>query len=103
MSVHTADSHFSFKLPTMSYIDAKWEEPNLRSPAATERDARKGGLAAWMSRGLTAFAMWRLNREAATDLQLMSDRELMDIGLNRADVGRVFDPAFNQDLLQRGR
>jgi uncharacterized protein YjiS (DUF1127 family) len=102
MSVHTADSKFSFQLPSMSYIDAKWEEPSLRTPAATPSVVRKGGLAAWLSRQVAAFAAWRRDSEAAGELSAMSDRELLDIGLSRADVGRVFDPAFSEDLRQRG-
>jgi uncharacterized protein YjiS (DUF1127 family) len=102
MSVHTADSKFAFELPSMSYIDAKWEEPNLRAPATAPRDVRKGGLATWLSRKIAAFVAWRRDSEAAGELAAMSDRELLDIGLSRADMGRVFDPAFNKDLRQRG-
>jgi uncharacterized protein YjiS (DUF1127 family) len=102
MSAHTANSRLSFELPSLSYIDAKWEEPNLREPTVTPRSARKGSLAAWLSRRVTAFAAWRLDREAAAELSAMSDRELMDIGLSRADVGRAFAPAYNADLRQRG-
>jgi uncharacterized protein YjiS (DUF1127 family) len=102
MSVHTADSKLSFQLPSMSYIDAKWEEPNLGAPAATLSAVRKGGLAAWLSRQVAAFVAWRRDSEAAGELSAMSDRELLDIGLSRADVGRVFDPAFNEDLRRRG-
>ena len=32
---------------------------------------------------------------------MMSDRELADIGLSRADVHRVFDRSYNQDLRDR--
>jgi uncharacterized protein YjiS (DUF1127 family) len=102
MSAHTADSQFAFKLPSLSYIDAKWEEPNLRAPAATAGSVRKGGLAAWLSRQVSAFVAWRRDSEAAGELSAMSDRELLDIGLSRADVGRVFKPALNEDLRQRG-
>jgi uncharacterized protein YjiS (DUF1127 family) len=102
MSAHTADSQFSFELPSMSYVDAKWEEPNLAAPASTPRVTRKGGLAAWLSRQVAAFVAWRRDSEAAAELAAMSDRELLDIGLNRVDVGRVFRPVFNEDLRQRG-
>jgi uncharacterized protein YjiS (DUF1127 family) len=102
MSAHTANSRLSFELPSLSYIDAKWEEPNLREPTVTPRSARKGSLANWLSRQAAAFAAWRLDREAAAELSAMSDRELMDIGLSRADVGRAFTPAYNADLRQRG-
>jgi hypothetical protein len=33
------------------------------------------------------------------ELQAMSDRELMDVGLNRGDLQRVFDPVYNRDLV----
>jgi uncharacterized protein YjiS (DUF1127 family) len=102
MSVHTANSKITFELPSMSYIDARWEEPNLRAPAVAPREVRHGGLAAWLSRRVAGFVAWRRNNEAAGELSAMSDRELLDIGLSRADVGRVFDPAHNQDLRQRG-
>ena len=100
MSVHTADSQFSFKLPRLSYIDAKWEEPNLRAPATGV--ARKDGIAAWLSRQVSAFLTWRRESDAADTLSGMSDRELMDIGLSRTDIGRAFDPAHNRDLQRRG-
>jgi uncharacterized protein YjiS (DUF1127 family) len=102
MSVHTADSQFSFQLPSMSYIDARWEEPNLRVAAATSSVVRKGGLGAWLSRQISEFVAWRRDSEAAGELFAMTDRELMDIGLSRADVGRVFEPGFNEDLRERG-
>ena len=100
MSVHTADSQFSFQLPSLSYIDAKWEEPNLRADAP--HAVRKGGLAAWLSRQVAAFITWRRNSEAMSELASMSDRELMDIGMNRGDLVRAFDPTCNEDLRQRG-
>ncbi len=100
MSVHTADSRFSFQLPSLSYIDAQWEEPNLHT--AAPQAARKDGLAAWLSRRVAAFIAWYRNNEAMSELASMSDRELMDIGMNRGDLARAFDPAFNEDLRQRG-
>jgi len=102
MSAHTANSKFSFELPSMSYIDAKWEEPNLRTPAALPSAVRKGGLAAWLSRRIASFKAWQLEQEASAELMLMTDRELMDIGLSRSDVPRVFEPEFNADLRRRG-
>ena len=102
MSVQTADSQFSFSLPSMSYIDARWEEPNLRVDAASPVEGRKRGLIAWLSRRLATLRARRIDNAAARELALMSDHELMDIGLTRADVGRAFAPDFNDDLRQRG-
>ncbi len=101
MSAHTADSRASFKLPSLSYINAKWEEPDLLTPPAPA--ARKTGLAAWLSGRVAALQKWRRDSEAAAELAAMSNHELMDIGLTRSDLGRVFDPAFNADLRTRGR
>jgi uncharacterized protein YjiS (DUF1127 family) len=101
MSAHTADSQ-SFKLPSLSYIDAKWEEPNLTAPAAAPDRARKSRIAAWLAGRVAAFRTWRRDSEAAAELAAMSNYELMDIGLTRSDLSRVFDPAFNQDLRTRG-
>jgi uncharacterized protein YjiS (DUF1127 family) len=102
MSAHTADSQFQFRLPSLSYIDAKWEEPNLRTSAVPHTAVRQGGLAAWLSGKIATFQAWRLDRQAAAELSSMSNRDLMDIGLSRSDIGRAFDPAFNIDLRQRG-
>lgn len=103
MSVHTANSKFSFELPSMSYIDARWEEPNLRTPPVSPRVAGKRGLAAWLSHKLAAFLAWHRDGQAAAELSSMSDHELLDIGLTRADVSRVFDPKLNADLRERSK
>jgi uncharacterized protein YjiS (DUF1127 family) len=102
MSAHAADSH-SFKLPSLSYIDAKWEEPNLTAPIAAPDRARKSRLVAWLAGRVAAFRTWRRDSEAAAELASMTNYELMDIGLTRSDLGRVFDPALNEDLRTRGR
>jgi uncharacterized protein YjiS (DUF1127 family) len=103
MSVHTADSQFSFRLPSLSYIDAKWEEPELRAATAKAIPARKTGFNGWVAARIAAFQTWRRDSQAATELAGMSEHELMDIGISRADVSRAFDPAFNEDLRKRGR
>jgi uncharacterized protein YjiS (DUF1127 family) len=93
-----ANSQFSFQLPSLSYVDASWEEPNLRTPAT----ARKPDAGGWLSRQINKFVAWRRDSEAARELSAMSDRELLDFGLSRGDIGRVFQPAFNEDLRRRG-
>jgi len=100
MSVHTAASQFSFKLPSLSYVDAKWEEPNLLTPTAMP--PRKTGLAGWLAARVAAFQAWRQDRKAAAELAAMSNHELADIGLSRSDLSRIFDPACNEDLRTRG-
>ncbi len=102
MSAHIANSQFSFQLPSLSYIDAKWEEPSLRELVAPSQKVRSTGLAAWLSRQVAAMVAWRRNSEAAAELRAMSDRELADIGLSRCDLSRAFQSGFGQDLHQRG-
>jgi uncharacterized protein YjiS (DUF1127 family) len=102
MSAHTADSQFSFRLPSLSYVDASWEEPDLRAAAAQPSIARKAGLRAWLAARAAAFRTWQRDNQAAGELGMMTDRELMDIGISRSDLNRVFDPALSADLGQRG-
>ena len=96
MSASVANS--SFQLPSLSYIDAKWEEPSL----AAQQPVASGGLAAWLSRRVGALAGWYRNQQTAAELAGMSDYELADIGLARSDLTRVFRSEFNQDLALRG-
>ena len=48
----------------------------------------------FLSRVRTALASWAERRVVLAELRALSDRELADIGLHRADLPRVFDPAF---------
>lgn len=100
MSAHLADSELNHRLPSLSYIDAKWEEPNLRQPAHVA--PRRRGMGEWLTQRLANFRVWLRDSDAAAELGAMSDRELHDIGLTRSDINRVFDPALNQDLRSRG-
>ena len=103
MSAQTADTNRSFHLPSMSYIDAKWEEPGLREPARAIGAETSRGVAAWFAARLSALRTWYGQQQIAAELVTMNDRELHDMGLTRSDLDRVFDPDLNQDLRQRGR
>lgn len=94
MSAPIAKSQFAFELPNLTYVDTSLEEANLRAPVAPRK---RHGLSAL----LAAFAAWREKRATVRELEAMSDRDLADIGLNRADIGRIFDAGHNQDLLGR--
>ena len=100
MSAHTANQNFNFQLPSLSYIDAKWEEPNLRASADAAVSVRKSGL---FARLMERFQAWQRDRRAMSEFALMSDYELADMGLSRSDTHRVFNPALNGDLRQRGQ
>jgi uncharacterized protein YjiS (DUF1127 family) len=99
MTAHTANQTFNFQLPSLSYIDAKWEEPDLVAAPETVREAKTGLLARLTAR----YRDWRRTQQAMAEFAGMSDYELADLGLSRADAYRVFDPALNQDLRQRGQ
>src|SRR3954452_22403590 len=100
MSGHTANQNFNFQLPSLSYIDAKWEEPNLRAPAQTMDAASKTGM---FARLMARYRAWQRDRQGMAEFASMSDYELADIGLSRSDVHRVFDPTLSEDLQFRGR
>ncbi len=61
--------------------------------------ARDEALAGWILGGLRAFGrlVVSLPTRIATynALSALSDRELRDIGMNRFDIGRVFEPNFD--------
>jgi uncharacterized protein YjiS (DUF1127 family) len=90
MSAPIAKSQFTFELPNLTYIDTSLEEANFRTPAPPSKPR---GLSAWMA----GFRAWREKQAAIRELEMMSDRELADIGLNRSDVPRVFSQANSQD------
>jgi len=94
MSSLTTKSQFAFELPNLTYIDASYEAANV---VARDVASKPHGFRAWIA----AFRVWREKQAAINELEMMSDRELADIGLNRADVHRVFDEAYNQDLRTR--
>lgn len=98
MSTSTADNHFSFTLPRLTYVDTSLEDQN-RDVA---EPVRSGGFADWLARRVQAFQVWNAQRKAAAELSLMTDRELMDVGLNRGDIVRMFDDNANGDLRARG-
>ena len=100
MSAPIGKDQFTFELPNLSYVDASLEEPSLRTaPVFAPRPA---GFSAWLARQIAGLVEWRRQQAALGELELMSEHELSDIGLSRADLSRVFDPANNRDLIERG-
>ena len=55
--------------------------------ADAQRQRSQGGVFA-------RLRSWMERQAVAAELNALSERELADIGLNRADLGRVFEPAF---------
>ena len=82
MTASITKHQLDFSLGNLSYIDASYDEQPTAPPVAT-----KHAVLGWLRQ-------WRQRRQVMTELALMTDRELSDIGLSRADLSRVFDPAF---------
>lgn len=100
MSAPIAKDQLAFQLPNLTYVDAHFEEPNLdRVTLPTELP--KPTFSRWLAARVAAFHAWREKRIALAELEMMSDRDLQDIGLSRADLHRVFDSAHNADLVAR--
>jgi uncharacterized protein YjiS (DUF1127 family) len=97
MSAPIAKDQLAFQLPNLTYVDARYEEPNLRTSYAEPRR----GFGIWLATRVAAFRAWREKQAALAELEGMSEHELADIGLSRADLHRLFDPSHNQDLVAR--
>jgi uncharacterized protein YjiS (DUF1127 family) len=97
MSAPIAKDRLAFQLPNLTYVDARYEEPNLRASFVEQ----PRGFGVWLAARMTAFRAWREKNAALAELEGMSEHELADIGLSRADLHRLFDPAHNQDLVAR--
>lgn len=52
------------------------------------------GVAARLTQLVDAVRQWPRRRAVLAELASLSDHELSDIGLSRADLPRVFDPRF---------
>jgi len=99
MSAPIAKSQFAFELPNLSYVDASLEEPNLR--VIPQRAVEPHGFGAWLTGRVAAYVARRKHLAALAELEMMTDHELMDVGLTRGDIDRVFDVDHNRDLVRR--
>jgi len=55
----------------------------------------------WFWRYMNYLATWREHRKAIKQLNQMSDRELSDLGINRADIDRLV--WLEEDKQKRGK
>ena len=55
----------------------------------------------WFWRYMNYLATWRDHRKAIKQLNQMSDRELSDLGINRADIDRLV--WLEEDKQKRGK
>jgi uncharacterized protein YjiS (DUF1127 family) len=89
---------FTFSLGNASYVDYSFDEP----PAIVVKEP-ESGIAQILRHVVAAFAEWRRRQAVLQEMSMMSDRELADIGLSRADLPRVFDPTFAAQRACGGR
>ena len=92
MNAPTAKDQFSFSLGNMSYIGPAYED--AQAPFVKPRPS---GVGQWLGAIVAAVSAWRQRQAVLSEMQTMTDRELSDIGLSRADLARVFDPTFARD------
>lgn len=55
----------------------------------------------WFWRYVNYLATWRNHREAVKQLNTLSDAQLKDIGIDRADIDRIM--WLEEDKARRGR
>lgn len=55
----------------------------------------------WFWRYMNYLATWRTHRNAIKQLNMLTDKELRDIGINRADIDRMV--WLEEDKQQRGK
>ena len=55
----------------------------------------------WVSRFLRYVVTWRRHRDVIKELNRLTDRELKDIGINRADIDRLV--WLEEDKQMRGK
>jgi uncharacterized protein YjiS (DUF1127 family) len=98
MNAPIARDQLSLSLGNLTYIDSAYDED---APASIVT-GRKDGNIGWLSHLLSRVVEWQQRRAVIQEMTMMSDHELSDIGLSRADLGRIFDPSFAADHT-RGR
>lgn len=57
---------------------------------------RDSAFSRWIHKLAARFSAYSERRTTLNELAQLSDRDLSDIGLSRADLRRVFDPAFTR-------
>jgi uncharacterized protein YjiS (DUF1127 family) len=102
MSAPLGKTDFVFKLATsQSYIGGDYDPTPLPMAQPAPR-----GLFRHIGDGLAfvveGFKSWAAKQITLSEMDVMTDRELADIGLNRGDVPHVFDAEFAADH-SRGR
>jgi uncharacterized protein YjiS (DUF1127 family) len=98
MSVQTSEQAMAFQLPEMQSYHSTWDDADYE-PVFPRR--RRGWADRLASAGRTLRA-WSRRMAVRQELRSMTDRELADMGINRYDVERIFDPEFSREHSGRG-
>ena len=97
MNAPTVDDQFGFSLGDLTYIDLTYDD----EAASTIVRVHTHRFAHWFSRLLPNVAEWQRRRAVMQEMAMMTDRELSDIGLSRADLARIFDPSLRRQSRAR--
>ncbi|HJS84381.1 MAG TPA: DUF1127 domain-containing protein [Acetobacteraceae bacterium] len=98
MSVQTSKQAVAFKLPEMLSYHSTWDDADYEPVFPRRRPGWAERLASFRR----ALSEALRHRAVQHELSSMSDRELADIGINRYDIGRIFDPEFAREYEARG-
>ena len=87
-----------FSLGELTYINSAYDAD---AALTASQDDKQHGVLHWVHDLLHRMAERQHRRAVMQELAIMSDRELSDIGLSRADVLRIFDPDFRSNARSR--
>ena len=97
MTAQITKDQFNYSLGNASYVDYSVDEPPARV-----FEVPTLGIGGFLRRMVAAVADWRRRQAVIREMEMLTDRDLADIGLTRSDLPRVFDPEFATDH-SRGR
>ncbi len=89
MNAYVSKQEMAYRMPESLSHYFKDEVPYMPQP-----EPQGISLFARIGAGLRRLAQLPARRAVINELQTLSDHELADIGISRAEVSRVFDPAF---------
>jgi uncharacterized protein YjiS (DUF1127 family) len=93
-----ASTYRELSLGDLTYINSAYDDD--AAPAVSQHD-RQHGVLHWVHDLMHRMAERQHRRAVMQELAIMSDRELSDIGLSRADILRIFDPDFRSNACSR--
>jgi uncharacterized protein YjiS (DUF1127 family) len=91
MSAPISKTELAFKLPDSLSYHSTWDDADYEPVLPAHRPS----VLARLANGVRGrVASWRARHAAMAELAGMTDRELADVGLSRADIPRVTDADF---------